>query len=231
MPPPELRHLPRVPELLHAALDLAGAGRARVSVWRAAEPERVLAEALPPAWRTGLPRHPDRRRETLAARRCLLALVPGAADTRVVREPTGRPRLEGRPDLHFSLTHSHGHAAALVAERPCGVDLQRRVEKITRLRGKFERDDERRGVEAADDPTGALHVLWGAKESLFKLWSRRVIDWHEHLVVDAFDYRAAGGGLRGEVRKTAPALRAAGFYRWVGADDALCLVGLAQADY
>ena len=211
-------HLRRVPALRFERF----APEVRAVVWAARESTDELAAALPEHWRRGLPRHPSRARETLSARRALLALLPEAAPATLTRDRYGRPRLPDLPGVFFSLSHSHGHAAALVARSPCGVDLQRRVEKITRLRSKFERPDERASVARAADEAGALHVLWGAKESLFKLWSRREVDWHEHLVVRAFDYVPGGGSFLAEVRKTDPPIPARAWWRWL---DEFCLVG------
>lgn len=208
-----------MPELRRERFDVPGGGDAAVSVWRG-DPrgDRLLGE-LPPAWRDGLPAGPQRRAETLAARRALLALRPDAAAARLVKDRFGKPHL---PDgAHLSLTHSHGHAAALVAAVACGVDLQLRVSKILQLRSKFERPDERAFVAAADDEAGALHVLWGAKEALYKLWGRRGIDWHADLVVRPFEHVAHGGTFAAEVRKGGRVIRAQMRYGWVGE---FCLV-------
>jgi len=155
----------------------------RAVVWEGEESPEALLSALPEAWRGRLPTHETRIKETLSARRALLALAPEAAAAGFEKDEYGKPHLKGEKGLHFSLTHSHGHAAAIVSKAVCGIDLQRRVDKIIRLRSKFERPDERAFIERQPDEVGALHVLWGAKESLFKLWGKRVIDWHEHLIV------------------------------------------------
>lgn len=200
---------------------------AEVGVWRGTETHAELLDALPEQWTRRLPSHPDRARETLSARNALCTLLPGAVLHGFEKDEYGKPRLSGAPDLHFSLTHSAMAGAALVAAQPCGIDLQRRVDKITRLRSKFERADERACVSAHADEVGALHVLWGAKESLFKLWGARHIDWHEHLVVHAFDATAASGTFTGEVRKHGRVIGARLAYVWL--DDS-CLVTAIRDD-
>ena len=213
-----------MPELRRERFDLPGGTDAAVSVWRGDDRGDGLLGELPPAWRDGLPAHPVRRAETLAARRALLALRPDAAAEHLRKDAFGKPHL---PDGdHLSLTHSHGHAAALVARRACGVDLQLRVEKITRLRSKFERPDERAFIGAADDEVGALHVLWGAKESLYKLWGRRAVDWHADLVVAPFPYAPVSGAFAAVIRKGPRPIDAALRYWWVGG---FCLVAAVDA--
>lgn len=192
------------------------APRVRAVVWKGEESPTELLAALPKAWQGRLPTHETRIRETLSARRALLALAPEAAAAGFVKDEFGKPHLKGNQAPHFSLTHSHGHAAALVSPFACGIDLQLRVDKITTLRRKFEREDEREFIEKQPDEIGALHVLWGAKESLFKLWGRKVIDWRKHLIVHEFEYAPGGGQFAGEVRKGDEVIPATLWFRWVG---------------
>ena len=215
----------RVPALLSERF----AADARASVWACTESPDALGEALPPAWRHPQPPHEARRRETLGARRALLELDPSLAALTLCRDPAGKPSLRERPDLHCSLSHSHGHAAALLSRRACGVDLQLRVPKILGLRSKFERADERAFVEAADDEVAALHVVFGAKEALYKLWGARGIDWRDHLVVHPFAPHSPtrAGATTGEVRRGGHALLADLYWRWVGD---FCLVVALQAE-
>ena len=191
-------------------------------VWESTETAGALAAALPPGWRDVAPARPARQRETLGARRALLHAEPTLAARTLGKDAFGKPYLLGEPPRHFSLSHSHGHAAALLADVPCGVDLQRRDEKIVRLRTKFERADERAFVRAQPDEAAALHVLWGAKESLYKLWGRRGIDWTADMIVAPFGTEGTDGGdFTGEVRKDGQVVAARLAWRWVGA---YCLV-------
>lgn len=196
----------------------------RAVVWSGEESPAELLAALPAAWKGRLPQHETRIKETLSARRALLALAPKAAAAGFEKDEFGKPHLIGDDKVNFSLSHSHGHAAAMVSPYACGIDLQLRVEKITTLRSKFEREDERAFIKQQPDEVGALHVLWGAKESLFKLWGRRVIDWHQDLVVFEFEHAPGGGSFKGEVRKNGEVIPANLWFRWVGD---FCLVAAA----
>ena len=198
------------------------APRVHCVVWESTETAEALAAELPEGWRAVAPARPARQRETLGARRALLHAEPALATRALGKDAYGKPFLRGAPARHFSLSHSHGHAAALLADVPCGVDLQRRDEKITRLRTKFERDDERAFVEVQQDEVAALHVLWGAKESLYKLWGRRGIDWTADMIVAPFALDGDGGAFGGEVRRGREVVTARLAWRWVGA---YCLVG------
>ncbi|MFK8056889.1 MAG: 4'-phosphopantetheinyl transferase superfamily protein [Saprospiraceae bacterium] len=198
----------------------------RAVVWEGEESSEDLLAALPAGWRGRLPKHDVRVKETLSARLALLALVPDAAEAGFEKDEFGKPHLNGEGALNFSLTHSHGHAAAIVSAHACGIDLQLRVEKIVKLRSKFEREDERAFIDRQPDEIAALHVLWGAKEALFKLWGRRDIDWHENLIVFEFELAPGGGAFKGEVRKNGEVIPAKLWFRWV---EDFCLVA-AVAD-
>ena len=200
---------------------------ARCAVWESTEEAEELAQALPPAWRRVAPAHPNRQRETLGARRALLSLEPELAARAIEKDAYGKPYLAGEPPRHFSLSHSHGHAAALLAGTSCGVDLQRRDEKIVRLRSKFERPDERAFVEAQPSEVDALHVLWGAKESLYKLWGRRGLHWTRDMSVSAFALRPGGGDFTGRVSRNGITVHAELVWRWEGD---FCLVAAWATD-
>lgn len=193
----------------------------RAVVWRGTESREELLEALPLQWHNNIPALPARAIETLSARRSLLALAPEAGKEGFVKDEFGKPHFAHNNSLHFSLSHSHKHAAALVSEAPCGIDLQIRVEKIIRLRGKFESTAEREFIQQQPSEVDALHVLFGAKEALFKLWGKREIDWHKNLIVKPFLLTPGGGSFKGEVRKNDELIKANLYWRWI---DDFCLV-------
>ena len=192
------------------------APKIRAIVWEGSESPAELLAPLPEAWRGQLSKNAVRLKDTLSARRALLELAPQAAKEGFEKNSFGKPHFKGQAKLEFSLSHSHGHAAALVSPYACGVDLQLRVDKITKLRSKFENIEERAFIERQEDEVGALHVLWGAKESLFKLWGRRLIDWHDHLIVSEFEHNLSGGQFKGEVRKDGLIIPAHLWFRWIG---------------
>ena len=86
-----------------------------------------------------------------------------------VREPNGKPRLEGFPDIHFSLSHCREAVACAVDRVPVGID----VECIDRLDADVvavtmsEREQEQ--IAASPQPEVEFTRLWTMKESLYKL--------------------------------------------------------------
>jgi len=101
------------------------------------------------------------------------------AEWQVSSAPDGRPGLRrastihADPALELSISHSHGVAAALVvAERPCGLDLQKVTDTVIRAQERFCTEAEasvlRGGVGQDSREKVRLTLLWAAKEALRK---------------------------------------------------------------
>lgn len=123
-------------------------------------------------------RHQGRRRSwvggRLAAREALrrwcIARGQSPRGWEILREPSGRPAIAGRPDLHVSISHSGTLAVAVVGNRPVGVDLEAQDERPDALARAFFSEPERRWMR--DDPPQArrrCNELWTRKEAVSKL--------------------------------------------------------------
>jgi len=95
---------------------------------------------------------------------------------------------DGKPHLsdgkRISITHSFDFAAIIVSDFAVGIDIERNREKIVKIAPKFigkekEFIDQNNEVEM-------LTVIWGAKESLFKIHPDGGLLFKEHLPIDTF---------------------------------------------
>ncbi len=111
----------------------------------------------------------------------------------------GKPHLL-RSGYHISISHSHGICAAMVSPSPCGTDVQQIVGKIERLAPKFLRPEEMESL-SLHHRLFHLHVFWGAKESLYKAYGRKSLDFRDHILVEPFVFNPAGGYCKGRVLK------------------------------
>ncbi|MQS12040.1 4'-phosphopantetheinyl transferase superfamily protein [Streptomyces kaniharaensis] len=87
------------------------------------------------------------------------------------RADHGKPFLPDHPDVHVSLSHTHGVVAAAAGFDPVGVDVELAARGGT-LRGVAERvltPAELALVDAAPEPERAFLRLWVRKESLIKI--------------------------------------------------------------
>ncbi|MEM1358127.1 MAG: 4'-phosphopantetheinyl transferase superfamily protein [Bacteroidota bacterium] len=127
-----------------------------------------------------------RRREFLAAR--LLLHHMSGRDTRgeLYKDDAGKPHLKNSI-FHISISHTVNYSAAIAHPAPCGIDVQRIVPRIRRLAPKFVGAGEKSQIKAAHELI-QLHLIWSAKEAMYKAFGRRQIDFKEHLFVDFEDY-------------------------------------------
>ena len=130
--------------------------------------------------RLALLRSDKRRDQFLAARwqaRRLLAWALGGspADWPLTAMPDAPPTIQGRGDLHLSISHGGDRAAAGVALEPIGLDIEapsrrRDIEGLAQLCCT---PSEMALMQAAADPEAEFYALWTAKEA----WLKRRREW------------------------------------------------------
>ena len=109
----------------------------------------------------------------------------------LVYAPQGKPYIEGRPDIHFSLSHCRELAACVVSSQPVGID----VESI----GAYDEDvamatmnvDELQRIARSAWPDVAFTRLWTMKESFLKLTGEGLRNDMKDVLADAADYSFA----------------------------------------
>lgn len=95
---------------------------------------------------------------------------------------------DGKPHLkdgkRISITHSFDFAAIIVSDFAVGIDIERNRDKIVKIAPKFI-GKEKEFIDQNDE-IEMLTVIWGAKESLFKIHPDGGLLFKEHLPIDAF---------------------------------------------
>lgn len=84
------------------------------------------------------------------------------------RSSSGKPRLRGRPGVHFNISHCRRAVAVLVADRPVGVDVETVRGRDFYVAARCFDAEERARVEAAADPDREFFRYWTLKESYVK---------------------------------------------------------------
>jgi len=105
------------------------------------------------------------------------------------KDEAGKPHLRDSV-FHISISHTTNYAAAIAHPNPCGVDVQRIVPRIRRLAGKFVGPGEQIQLTPEFELL-QLHLIWSAKEAMYKAFGRRQLDFKEHLFVDFGVFNAA----------------------------------------
>jgi len=187
--------LDRQIELLRLPLDDPDVEVSLMDLARLEDAESAAARFLTPKERDeylGL-RHPGRRREWLAARVCLKAMlirrgcISDPIQCEISKDARGRPKLsfppahsvgqqacptDGRPRTAVhdcSLSHKGDFACACASSLPktrVGVDIERASPRLLRLAGAFVTDRDK--LIAERPPEVRLAVLWSLKEAYTK---------------------------------------------------------------
>ena len=98
----------------------------------------------------------------------------------------------GKPNLHdgrqISITHSHEFSAIVLSDSDMGIDLEKRREKIKIIANKFTAPTEELYLDTKSaDYISKLTVIWGAKESIFKIRNEIGISFKDHVAILPFE--------------------------------------------
>ncbi|UYZ63216.1 4'-phosphopantetheinyl transferase family protein [Hymenobacter weizhouensis] len=169
-----------------------------LGLWQLTESAEELWQWLPESsWPHYLARWPagrdaDRGRQWLAGRVLARQLLRELNDTPALlhADAHGRPFFAEVPGYGVSLSHSGEWVAGLVCTRGgVGIDIELVRPKAKQLAPRFLSEAER--ADAGDDLV--KHSLyWSAKETLYKLHSRRGLVFKEQLLLNPFRLREAG---------------------------------------
>ncbi len=132
----------------------------------------------------------SRKREWLTVRNALQILIPGSNGSSIYYNVNGKPQLQ--KEGFISISHSQEYIALLKTHVPeIGIDIEIIHPRIVKLSQKFLCEDEKLSV-GDENQLEKLHVMWGAKEVLYKIHSIGDIDFKKDLRVHPFIYKTSG---------------------------------------
>jgi phosphopantetheinyl transferase len=127
-----------------------------------------------------------RKTEWLASRWLWRTLAKDLNHGPIIKDEHGKPCIKGS-NWQMSISHTQTYAAVIAAPFLVGIDIQRKVTKIGRIAHKFLSLQELEQINLSANPLDHLHVYWGAKESLYKAYGRRKLDFRDQLQIKAFN--------------------------------------------
>ncbi|WP_299835387.1 4'-phosphopantetheinyl transferase family protein [uncultured Tenacibaculum sp.] len=99
----------------------------------------------------------------------------------------GKPHL--KDGTHISITHSFTFSALIVSkEKKVGIDIEKRRDKIVKIAHKFTPIEEYKSIANHDALVSKLTVVWGAKESLYKIYGKKKLLFLDHIYVEDFSF-------------------------------------------
>lgn len=160
-----------------------------IGLWRLEEPLVELMQELPPYANIDerlAQVHPKRQREWLASRvlvyKLLKELTP--LPLQLLRNEHGKPFFSDTR-FHVSITHSPALAAVILSDKyEVGIDIEIISPKALRVQEKFLTDYEK-AFTLSDERETCLY--WSAKETLYKMYSRKQLIFKKNLAVAPLD--------------------------------------------
>jgi len=135
---------------------------------------------------------PRKRSEWLASRE-LLYQIAGLPDrVRCLYDDFGKPYLDGS-QKHISVSHSELWCAAMISDLSCGVDIQIYSDTVRRIANRFLTPDDLLDIEKAENTIEYLHLLWGAKECLYKAYGKKKLGFREHIFISSLNTETGQG--------------------------------------
>lgn len=162
-------------------------------IWKIDEPETWLREniSLTPAClkRADQMRSEVHRKGFLSIRHLLK--VAGYESASLYYDDRGKPHLEDGSAI--SITHSGSYTGIIVSrDKPVGIDIEKQREKILHIAHKFTPISEYRSIANTDALIRKLTMVWGAKESLYKIHATKGLSFLHHIWIEDFEMSASG---------------------------------------
>lgn len=107
--------------------------------------------------------HPNKILETLMVRKMLKTVLPGY---KILYRESGEPYLIPG-DFQISVSHSFPLAALAISKNRVGIDLEKRKEKIKKIRHKFILNED--SYIDNREEVDFLTAIWCVKEALYKI--------------------------------------------------------------
>jgi len=175
-----------------------------IGVWRTDESIEALVESLKLTDNEiqGMEKMSPRRIKEWVSARWLVHHLSGREERGLcLKDDYGKPYLEDSP-YQISISHSLNRTAVIAAPNLVGIDIQEIVPKMERISRKFVNDQEWAYIpDAGDKRLEMLHVVWGAKEAMYKAWGKKKIDFRGHLFVDEFSWNGKQTKLKAKLCK------------------------------
>ncbi len=108
----------------------------------------------------------------------------GYTDDDLFYDDNGKPHL--KDGKHISISHSFTFSAIIVSDQEVGIDIEKQREKIKIIAHKFVHYEFDYLDKDAEDYIQKLTVIWGIKESLYKLFATPGMLFKEHFFVIPF---------------------------------------------
>ena len=108
----------------------------------------------------------------------------GYTDQDLYYDENGKPHL--KDGKYISITHSFTFSGVIISDNEVGIDIEKQRDKIVIIASKFVEYEFNYLNKNAEDYVRKLTVIWGVKESLYKLFATPGMLFKAHFLVIPF---------------------------------------------
>jgi len=120
----------------------------------------------------------------------------GYVDADLFYDENGKPHLND--GTHISITHSGQFTGIIISSaQEVGIDIEKQRAKILRIAHKFTPIAEYKTIANSDALIRKLTIVWGCKESLYKIYAEKGLSFLHH--IDIKDFSLSDATTTGEV--------------------------------
>ncbi len=154
----------------------------KIGVWEITEPESFFLNILGVEADTRLSQ--KRRIEKICASHLLNVLTGENFYNSLTNDENGKPILLNS-SYSVSFSHSRDKVACIVDKlgHPVGIDIEEVRNRILNLSHKFISTSDSSPLEGVEH----AHLIWGAKEVLYKIYAKKELDFKAHLKIEYQD--------------------------------------------
>ena len=111
----------------------------------------------------------------------------GYVDTDVFYDEFGKPHLKDKN--YLSISHSFTFTAIIISKKkPVGIDVEKQRDKIVKIAHKFTPIEEYNTIANHEALVSKLTIVWGAKESLYKIYGKKKLQFLHHIYIEDFSF-------------------------------------------
>ena len=111
----------------------------------------------------------------------------GYKDADVFYDEFGKPHLKDKN--YLSISHSFTFTAIIISKKkPVGIDVEKQRDKIVKIAHKFTPIEEYNTIANHEALVSKLTIVWGAKESLYKIYGKKKLQFLHHIYIEDFSF-------------------------------------------
>jgi phosphopantetheinyl transferase len=111
----------------------------------------------------------------------------GYTDQDLVYDAFGKPHLKN--GKFISITHSFTFTGIIISDNlHVGIDIEKQRDKILKIAHKFTPIEEYRTIANSEALISKLTIVWGGKESLYKIYGKKKLRFLDHIYIEDFSF-------------------------------------------